>query len=194
MAEEERASGKWTLKKFLWFAILGTLIVIFGLYLLYPESTIKKIKIPGLIEAELERKLAPEENIQSIPKAELAKRQEELKRELSQTETRMETAVPPAQPNYELSNISGIWQAAGGISYTIQQSGNMIALQEMNVVYGVTAVGQGSLSGQSVNVAYNTIVGTTGRLILEISKDGRQLTGSYSDAVTGISGPVTLYR
>lgn len=68
MGNEEHTSGKWTLKKFLWVAILGPLTVIFGLYVLYPESTIKKIKIPGVIEAEFERKLTPDETIENIPR------------------------------------------------------------------------------------------------------------------------------
>ena len=178
------------MKKFLWVAILGPLIVIFGLYVLYPESTIKKIKIPGLFEAEFEKKLTPEENIKNIPKSEIVKRQEELKRELSHTETQMEGADTQRQQYSGMTNISGVWQAAGGISYSIQQSGNMVAMQEMNPVYGITAVGQGVISGKSVDIAYNTIAGTTGRTTLQLSEDGKQMTGSFSHAVKGISTPL----
>lgn len=122
------------------------------------------------------------------------RRQEELKREMYQSESQIELAAPPAQYNYRLPNISGVWQAAGGISYTVQQNGNIIAVQEMNPLYGVTAVGQGRISGQIIDVAYNTIVGTTGRLFLELSEDGSLMTGSYSDTITGMSGEISLYR
>lgn len=193
MVNEERSSGKWTLKKFLWVAILGPLIVIFGLYILYPESTIKRIKVPGLFEAEFERKLIPQEKIEDIPTTERVQLQEELNNKLLQAETKINEAVPQTQENFYLPKISGVWQTADGISYTIQQRGNMVAIQE-NTIYGITLVGQGTINEQGIDINYNTILGTTGALTLELSENERQLEGSFKDAVTGVSGLVILFR
>lgn len=192
MTNEGRSSSKWYVKKSLWTVIIGVLIVIVVLYMLYPESTIKRIKIPGLFEAEFE-KLTPEDKIEQIPKAELAQRQEELKKDLSQWEMEMEKIGGQQQPT-ALHNISGTWQAAGGLSYFIQQSGNIVTVQEISPVYGVTAVGQGVIVGQDIDISYTTIIGTTGRSLLTLSADGRQLTGSFRDDITGASGPIALYR
>ncbi len=191
MSSEGESSGTSTGKKFVLFAVMGLLAVIVVIYALYPESTIKKVKIPGVFEAEFERKLTPDEKIQEIPKAELAQRQQDLEKKLRQTETNVEEdrGQPPAA-----WNINGTWRAPGGILYVMQQSGHMVAFREMNPVYGVTAVGQGAINGQDLDISYTTIMGTTGRTLLKVSPDGQQLTGSFTDMSTGASGPVALYR
>ena len=64
----------------------------------------------------------------------------------------------------------------------------------MNPWLGVTAVGEGTISGNILNISYTTAIGTSGQAQLQISPDGRQMWGQSRDMVTGITVPMQLQR
>jgi hypothetical protein len=99
------------------------------------------------------------------------------------------TPQPPV-----LVNINGTWYSDEGLSYVITQSGNNIYLEEINPLYGTTASGQGTISGQDVDISVTTAAGTQGRARFRVSDDGEELIGEYTDITRGMSMPLDLYR
>jgi len=98
----------------------------------------------------------------------------------------------PPQP--KKINLTGNWAGMGGLSYVIQQVGTQITFQETHPTMGVTAVGQGEITHRQLNVTYRTNMGTVGVGNLEISSDGRRLSGSVIDQVTGASTALVLSK
>jgi serine/threonine protein kinase len=114
-----------------------------------------------------------------------------------------EPLVPPAVPDKNLRlpaeqptvpNVAGTWQSAVGLSYTIQQQGNQVYIQEISA-YGPTGGGgQGTLNGYTMELQYRTSTGSVGRGVLQVSPDARQISGSFTDFATGMSIPTLIYR
>lgn len=98
------------------------------------------------------------------------------------------------KPEVQYFNINGSWQGVGGQSYIIHQSGSAVTIQEINPILGITAVGQGVIIGQDIDISYTTAIGTVGRARLRISENGQRLTGEFTDLTTGVSMPLVLYR
>lgn len=68
--------------------------------------------------------------------------------------------------------------------------------EEISMIYGVpttTAAGQGRLTGRTLELDCNTIMEIPGHLRLQLSPDGRTLSGSFT-YINGASIPMTLYR
>ena len=82
----------------------------------------------------------------------------------------------------------------GGLSYLIEQRGNFVTIQEINPFYGVTAVGQGQIQGQSVLINYQTASYTQGTGNLTGSPDGRSLNGYFQDNYSGYKVSAILNR
>jgi hypothetical protein len=91
-------------------------------------------------------------------------------------------------------NLAGTWQDRTGVSWIIEQTGNAVAFQEYNPILGVTAVGQGTVSGHQLQLTYQSALQTNGQAALTISPDGRRLTGNARDNVTGVSFPLLFAR
>lgn len=91
-------------------------------------------------------------------------------------------------------NLAGTWRDRTGVSWIIQQTGKAVAFQEYNPILGVTAVGQGTVSGHQLQLTYQSALQTNGQAALTISADGRNLTGNARDNVTGVSFPLMFTR
>ncbi|WP_298269918.1 hypothetical protein [Geobacter sp.] len=195
MPRENRLPGDTGARRTIWTIVLGLLIVLVG-YNIYSGVAVRKIGIPGMFEVEFgdqpTRSIAGTEKIDQMSSAELKERQARLEEKLREMETRRETPAP--QPLPETASFYGTWQSTQGISYIINQNGTYITIQEISPIYGVTAVGQGTVYGREINVSYYTAAGTTGRAQLKLSGDGRQLQGGFTDLNTGASMPLTLFR
>ena len=152
--------------------------------------------------------LVPPEAAQKMDQGEMARRQAELEAKLRRMEEALkrsearpvrraaqedETDVPAARVPRHV-NIAGTWRDRSGVSWVIQQTGNAVTFQEFNPILGVTAVGQGTLSGHALQLSYQSALQTNGQAELTISPDGRNLTGNARDDVTGVSFPLTFNR
>jgi hypothetical protein len=145
--------------------------------------------------------LVPNKDIEQLGDQKLAERQAQLELKLREMEEALERAKEKGQqsePTQELptqyANIGGTWYGGGGVSYLIQQIGSAVTIQEISSIYGVTAVGQGTITGQDISFSYSTALGTRGRAQLKLSADGRQITGTFTDLASGFSLPAALYR
>jgi hypothetical protein len=145
--------------------------------------------------------LVPNQEIEQLGDQKLAERQAQLEQKLREMEEALQREKNRGQQSNEAqespaqySNISGTWYAGVGVSYVIQQIGSAVTIQEISSLYGITAVGQGTITGRDMSFYYNTALGTKGRALLKLSVDGQQLTGTFTDLASGISLPTTLYR
>lgn len=207
MGNENRSSDSSSGRNFLW-VVVALLLIVIVVYNLSSGLSVKKINISGIFEAEFAEKpasVATTDQIEKVGEDELKKRQAELEEKLKDLEGQLaakgETPAGDASGGFEgmrepmaLPSLAGTWHTAQGVSYYIQQNANAMTLQEVNPIYGVTAVGQGTIAGQNVQFNITTAVGTWGSAQLSLSADGRQLNGYYSDAVTGAAIPLALFR
>lgn len=207
MGNENQSSGNLSAKNFLW-VVVALLLIVIVVYNLSSGLSVKKINISGIFEAEFAEKpasVATPAQIEKVGEDELKTRQAELEEKLKELEAQLaekgETpvAVDPdvfeeASEPMRLPSLAGTWSTAQGVSYNIQQNANAMTLQEVNPIYGVTAVGQGTIVGQNVQFTITTALGTYGSAQLNLSGDGRQLNGYYSDSVTGAVVPLALFR
>lgn len=67
-------------------------------------------------------------------------------------------------------------------------------MQEINPLFGLTAVMEGTIQGNEINVSYETVFGTVGTGILEVSSDGRRITGTFFDLTTGATISTNMFR
>lgn len=143
------------------------------------------------------------DTIENLDKKELTRRQAELEEKLRKMEKALEEEgkeeqTPQVQqtqePQVQNFDISGSWQGSGGLSYTVYQNGNALTIREINPIFGVTAVGQGVITQQDINISYTTAIGTMGRVFLKVHDNGRQMIGTFTDLTTGVSMPAYLYR
>ena len=102
----------------------------------------------------------------------------------------------PAQfePVASSFNIQGTWQSADGIAYLVTHVGDLVTMQEINPLFGLTAVMEGTIQGNEINVSYETVFGTVGTGILEVSSDGRRITGTFFDLTTGATISTNMFR
>ncbi|REL24886.1 hypothetical protein DYD21_17175 [Rhodohalobacter sp. SW132] len=87
-------------------------------------------------------------------------------------------------------SVTGIWYGDDGSVYEITQYGNTVEFVEYGM-FGITASGNGTVSGAQISLSYETVFGTMGSANLNISENSRVLTGRANDHV---SGGYTLLR
>ncbi len=193
-------------RNFLWVVVALLLIVIVG-YNLYSGFAVKKIKISDIFEAEFAEKprtVANPEQLKQVGEDELKQRQAALENKLAELEAQLRQRTPPVAGEGAVSGepgaaagvhlLAGTWHSAQGVSYLIQQNAAALTIQEINPLYGITAVGQGTIAGRPVQFSITTAAGTWGTAQLTLAADGRQLDGRYAGLVTGLVVPLALHR
>jgi len=93
------------------------------------------------------------------------------------------------------ADVSGTWHnpSVSGVTYVVLQQGSAVQMQE-TTPYGITATGSGAISGRAVVIDYySQLTGTAGRLILQVSDDGREMAGTELDA-SGAYRPISFVR
>ncbi|MGH7233574.1 MAG: hypothetical protein ACREJU_19770 [Nitrospiraceae bacterium] len=148
--------------------------------------------------------LVQEQAVKSLNHDEMERRQAELEAKLRKMEEAVKRAeASPVQEEQDEEvavsksrqiNLTGTWHDRTGVSWIIHQNGNHVTVQEMNPLLGVTAVGQGTLTGRDVELTYMSAMQTTGQAALAVSPDGRNLTGTAHDLMTGASIPLMFTR
>ena len=90
-------------------------------------------------------------------------------------------------------NISGSWRGPDGV-YVFQQSGNNVAFQLFTWNQMVIAQGNGTITQNAVAIRFARIDNTGGEARLQVSADGSQMSGVYTNLVTGERGAISLIR
>lgn len=105
-------------------------------------------------------------------------------------------ANPTPTPNV-LPNISGVWKNIdGSATYTLAQNAQKITLREERTTQEgkiTTAVGEGYIENNQLNVSFTTIFETTGSGTLNIADD-KTLKGKLTNATTAATEEVVLSR
>ncbi|MDH4100655.1 MAG: TIR domain-containing protein [Nitrospirota bacterium] len=102
--------------------------------------------------------------------------------------------APAPEPGaFRSANISGSWRGPDGF-YVFQQSGNEVIFELYTWNQVLIAQGAGIIEGGMVEIEYVRMDNTGGAATLQVSRDGRQMTGSYQNLVTGETGAVVLVR
>ena len=147
-----------------------------------PEVVPPQVSGQGLVNSE---------KLSQLNNSDLDKRQKQLEEELANLKRDQQQKTTPARQVRTQANIAGTWQGDGS-SYMITQNGNIVAFQEFTQPYGITAGGQGTISGSDITFSVQTAFGT-GTLQMTLSDDGDEMTGTYTDAY-GNQRPYTITR
>ncbi len=145
--------------------------------------------------------MASEVSVKKMGQEAMHSRQVELEQRLRDMEEALKRAERGGAPRTSTAakparrvSLTGTWQSPEGLSYVIHQEGEDLTIQEVSPLYGVTAVGEGTIEGQKVEISYATAVGTMGKADLTLASSGKELTGTFKDLTTGASLPLTLRR
>lgn len=111
-----------------------------------------------------------------------------------------EPATPESQPSpepvapAEPANLLGTWSFPPyGYSVVSNQVGNTFNIQSFNHLNVPISAGTGRVEAQQIFIDYVSFDGSPGQVVLKLSKDGRQMSGTWGD-LWGRSGYVTLTR
>src|SRR6056297_79909 len=194
---------------------VSVVLIIVVLFNVYSGITVSKIGIPGLIDIEFNSNDEPSgqggEPSSVNPNNGNGQSDERIvsQEEFSSGETTQEPGSsddqksyepeypqdmypeePPIQPTVDLT---GIWYGADGSEYDISQEGGTVYFTEYGL-FGITAEGSGTLQNGRLIFNYQTVLGTSGRATLEVSPNGRIISGTADDFTSGVSTPLYLTR
>jgi hypothetical protein len=152
----------------------------------------------GPVSMQYESPLVPKDASNQVSPQQVADTQKQFQTQATQLQSVVQT--PPTQSSQAGQLIvSGNWSGAfNGLQYIIVQQGAAISIEEYvaqyGPQYGATAFGTGTISGQTINVSYQTIYQTFGEMTLTASVDGRQLSGHAVDRMSGLTQSVVMVR
>ena len=182
--------------KFMW-TVLFVVVVPLIIYALYSGLTIGRIALPGGFEIEfrdVREALAAEDELKTLDGDELAARQADMERKLREMEAQLMERDETEAPRSRVQNISGAWQSPVGLSYQIEQQGRDVTIQEITPYYGITAIGEGEIRDGVLRISYRTALNTTGEAHLQLSDNGKRLTGTFTDSYSGLQTQARLQR
>ena len=113
-----------------------------------------------------------------------------------------EPVIPVSQPAEEPVtpapeapvNLAGTWSFAPyGYSLVSNQVGNTFNIQSFNHLNAPISTGTGRVEAQQVFIDYVAFDGSPGQVVLQLSENGQQMSGTWGD-IWGRSGYVTLTR
>ena len=122
----------------------------------------------------------------------LMKKLEDMERKLSAKASAPDPMVANVRP--QTVNVAGEWESDAGDMYIFAQVGNRVTFREVNLMSGVTAAGEGTINGRRIQLQYTTFVGTTGSAQFTVGEDNDELSGSFTDHVSGMSQALYLTR
>jgi len=93
-------------------------------------------------------------------------------------------------------DVTGWWQGSDTFLYYMEHRGNAVRLQAVDSVYRTpVVVGEGQLFGRRMNFSGRSLLdGSWGTASAEVSADGRYMTATFTNHLTGMSGIVYLRR
>ncbi len=91
-----------------------------------------------------------------------------------------------------IADFSGLWLGANGLTYSIRQFGDAAVIEEQST-FGTTAVGEGTVSGETFDFDFESFDGSFGRGTLTMSEPGF-LSGTFVNDLYGQTTPATMER
>lgn len=185
-------------KGLLWIVLFAVVIPLI-LYNLYTGLVIGKIEVPGVFTVEFREKAPAMHSsgaLEKLPDVERAQGQAQLENRVRDMEDRLHNSEQERRsvPFQQQFDLNGTWHSALGLSYLIRQNGNVLTIQEISPIYGITAAGEGVITHHDIIISYMAADYTTGRGALRLSDDGMQMTGTFTNLATGMSTSATLFR
>ncbi len=91
------------------------------------------------------------------------------------------------------AKVVGTWEADNGMTFVIAQHGSQLTAQAKSRSLGGMSVGEGrgDIYGEDVSISFGPF-GRDGKLVLTLSSDGRQMTGTYE--YRGLSRVIVLRK
>lgn len=90
-------------------------------------------------------------------------------------------------------DISGSWRGTDGI-YMFQQSGSNVHVQLLNWDQVPIGQGTGAIAEDVITIGYVLQDNTGGTARLQVSANGKQMSGNFRNLVTGETGPMHMIR
>lgn len=90
-------------------------------------------------------------------------------------------------------DISGSWRGTDGI-YMFQQSGSNVHVQLLNWDQVPIGQGTGAIAEDVITIGYVLQDNTGGTARLQVSANGKQMSGNFRNLVTGQTGPMLMIR
>ncbi|WP_340105383.1 hypothetical protein [Rhodohalobacter sp. 8-1] len=197
-------------KKILVQSVCAVLIIVV-LFNVYSGITVSKIGIPGLIDIEFnsgdkpgsEEKPGQQDSPTSDEQESVVDDPPIIKpgntRDISNDdyesldEDDVYGAIPPEITGDTVIDLNGMWYGDDGSEYEISHDGGSVYFTEYGL-YGATAQGSGEFQGKRLNLEYETVFGTFGTAILDVSENGRVLSGRANDITSGSVTQLYLTR
>ncbi|NES21156.1 MAG: hypothetical protein F6K41_20060 [Symploca sp. SIO3E6] len=103
------------------------------------------------------------------------------------------TSTAPSPKSTPAFDLSGHWKNPGAGYILFRQEGNRISCQGFKLSSYQISEAQGTIVGEKINLTYTATDGTTGKINLHLSSNGRILSGFWKNDI-GDSGSVFLSR
>ena len=115
--------------------------------------------------------LAPTLEIRKVDRQELEEKREEVVSDYHEADEQVHGPAVPTPG--EVETLAGTWRDVNtGFRYVIEQNGAFVSFAEYNPVYGMTAAGQGTVSGDHASLVVQTLVGAVD---VRLSREKHQL-------------------
>jgi hypothetical protein len=128
-------------------------------------------------------------SFQPLHPSSIKNNQSALQSELSQARANAQAQAAPAP---SVLNIAGYWHSSSGYTYDIEQYGANVVIQE-ETPYGITAVGEGQVSGSEADFDYRAYDGSTGEAIFAI-ESSTTIDATFENYSYGTTSQAILTR
>lgn len=190
---------------------VSAVLIIVVLFNVYSGITVSKIGIPGLLEIEFnsgdkpgsEEKLGQQNSGTSDGRESVVDDPPFINpgntRDISNDnyesfdEDDVYDPVPPEITREAVIDLNGMWYGDDGSEYEIIHSGSTVYFTEYGL-YGATAQGSGEYQNSRLTFEYETVFGTFGTATLDVSDNGRVLSGRANDITSGTVTQLYLTR
>lgn len=193
MGDEKSSNVKLTL----WLSFIAFLIIIAVFH--------SKISEISFGEKGVSAKMISAPDVSSLSPQERQSNQQELDQRVRQLESQIKSPAPPVSAantgnalnpaDFQSSSgvIQGYWRDVYGSVFTIQQSGGYVGMYGYtnNMLY---LVASGQFDGANLSMQTYNLAGRYGMIAVQVSPDGRQLNGTYTDTGAGQSWPIQIFR
>lgn len=202
-------------KKILVQSVCAVLLIVV-LFNVYSGVTVSKIGIPGLIDLEFNSGSSPDskpgtdsnnrndfETYDEFESGNSADESFQVRGTDTQNPAvRNPEMVTPGVINRPVQqpetvpavlDLNGRWYGEDGSEYDISQVGSSVSFTEYGM-FGATASGYGNYQNNRLSLEYETVFGTYGTAILNLSHDGRMMSGRADDLTSGASTTLVLRR
>lgn len=123
---------------------------------------------------------------------EVEERQPAIEGQVSELQREAQQQAVTGETSPGTADLSGSWRGDNGFTYLIEQYGDEAVISELGFGGMITSVGGGIIDGSQYNFDFQAVDGSFGTGSLALAGD--TLTGSFTNAVSGLTTPVVLHR